>query len=86
MAATVLITPDAQRQFNQLPRRMQARVLAIFERLRGWPEVSGAKALRGDLHGSFRIRSGDWRVVFRPNADGTIVIVWIIGHRGGVYD
>jgi mRNA interferase RelE/StbE len=86
MAARVLITPDAQREFNELPATIQARVAGVFARLQEWPEVSGAKPLRGNLHGSYRIRTGDWRVVFRLNADDTIVTVWKIGHRGGVYD
>jgi mRNA-degrading endonuclease RelE of RelBE toxin-antitoxin system len=48
--------------------------------------VSGAKPLRGDLAGSWRIRPGDYRVVFRPSADDQTVAVWKIGYRGKVYD
>jgi len=46
--------------------------------------VSGAKALRGNLAGNFRIRTGDYRVVFRVR--GETVIVWKIGYRGDIYD
>jgi len=46
--------------------------------------VSGVKALTGKLAGNFRIRTGDYRVVFR--VDGATVIVWKIGYRGDVYD
>src|SRR5215213_3203379 len=86
MPATVLITPTGQEEFAALPRTIQPRVAAVFERLADWPEVSGAKPLRGALKGSFRIRTGDYRVIFRPSADGSTVTVWKIGYRGGIYD
>lgn len=55
----------------------------IAERLQSWPDVSGAKPMRGDLHGCYRIRTGDWRVLFEVKAD---VIVVRIAHRSTVYD
>jgi mRNA-degrading endonuclease RelE of RelBE toxin-antitoxin system len=82
--ATVVITADAQREFEKLPLPIQARVRAVFARLQSWPDVSGAKPLRGDLAGSSRIRTGDYRVIFKPRGDD--VVVWKIGYRGGVYD
>lgn len=84
--ATVEITVDAQAEFAYLPRVIQRRVLTIFERPQHWPDVSGAKRLRGNLAGHFRVRTGSYRVVFRPSADGSTVTVWKIGDRGGVYD
>jgi mRNA-degrading endonuclease RelE of RelBE toxin-antitoxin system len=84
--ATVNITPAARLEFAALPRPIQGRVFEIFDRLQDWPAVSGAKPLRGELKGSFRIRTGDYRVIFRTSADGATVTVWKIGGRGGVYD
>ena len=84
--AQVVITPAAQAEFARLPRVIQGRVFGVFERLRDWPHVSGAKSLRGDFAGNFRIRTGSYRIVFRPSSDGLIVTVWKIGNRGDVYD
>jgi hypothetical protein len=41
-----------------------ARVYELIERLKNWPNVSGAKALRGKLAGKYRIRTGDYRILF----------------------
>ena len=82
--ARVLITPEAQEEFRELPLPIQGRVREVFVRLADWPAVSGAKPLRGNLAGSYRIRTGDYRVVFRVR--GTTVTVWKIGYRGDVYD
>ena len=84
--AHVIVAPGAQEEFRALPRVIQVRVSNIFERLQHWPSVSGAKPLRGTLQGNWRIRTGDFRVVFRVSADNGLVTVWKIGYRGDVYD
>ena len=61
--ATVEYSPDARLEFGKLPRVSQARVTTVAERLERWPAVSGAKRLRGDLFGSYRI-PGQPHVVF----------------------
>ncbi len=86
MAATVTITPAAKVELESAPLVIRNRINAGFERLGKWPAVSGVKPLRGDLQGSYRIRTGDYRVVFSVSADGQRLTVWKIGNRGTVYD
>jgi mRNA-degrading endonuclease RelE of RelBE toxin-antitoxin system len=59
-------------------------VLRILERLALWPAISGAKALSGDWAGHYRIRTGDWRVIFRVLAPQIIFVR--IKHRSEVYE
>lgn len=80
----VTATETAQKQFVTLPRVIQARVLILFERLRAWPMVSGAKPLTGKLAGRYRPRTGDYRVQFR--VESQTVIVEKIGHRDRFYE
>ena len=82
--ATVRMTPEARRQFDDLPLTIRVRVQGIFERLAKWPNVSGARPLRGDLSGQCRVRTGDYRVLFTPRGDD--VIVTKIAHRHRFYD
>lgn len=84
--ANVIVTATAQREFQALPLPIKRRVRNVFVRLENWPAVSGCKPLRGNLQGSYRIRTGDYRVVFKPSADNLTVVVWKIGYRGDVYD
>jgi mRNA interferase RelE/StbE len=81
---TVLLTPEAQGDFEALPATIRARVLRIFERLRAWPDVSGAKPLSGEWAGHFRIRTGDWRVIFRAVTPRIVIVR--IKHRSEVYE
>lgn len=82
--ARVTYEPDVAEQTAMLPRPVLSRLEMIIERLRKWPHVSGAKPLRGDLAGHWRIRTGDWRVQFRVQGDD--VIIERIGHRDRFYD
>jgi len=81
---TVTLTPAAAREFDELPLTIQARMVGVFERLRDFPAVSGAKPLRGKLAGRYRMRTGDYRLQFRVER-GT-VIVEKIGHRDRFYE
>ena len=61
---SVRLTPEAHKQFHALPRGIRPRVARLIGRLRNWPNVSGAKALSGELSGRYRLRTGAYRVQF----------------------
>jgi mRNA-degrading endonuclease RelE of RelBE toxin-antitoxin system len=82
--AVVRLAADAQEDFDALPSTMKGRVLAVFGRLQRWPGVSGAKPLRGRWSGHYRVRTGDWRVIFRFVSPEVIVVR--IKHRSEVYE
>lgn len=81
--ASVILTPSARREADELPVAIRARVAKVMERLEKWPTVSGAKPLRGSLAGRYRLRTGDYRVQFIVTDD--VVTVEKIGHRDGFY-
>lgn len=82
--ATLVYSDEVQKQFTDLPQSMQSRFYKLFERLKAWPEVSGAKPLSGNLAGHYRLRTGDYRLQFR--VEGDRVFVEKIGHRDRFYD
>ena len=82
--ATVSLTPEAAEQLDHLPKAIHTRVNRLLERLRNWPAVSGAKPLSSNLAGSYRLRTGDYRLRFRVKGD--TVIVDKIGHRSDFYE
>jgi mRNA interferase RelE/StbE len=49
-----------------------------------WPDISGVERLSGNWAGHCRIRTGDYRLVFRVEKD--VILVVKIGHRKEVYD
>lgn len=75
--AEAILTSAAAAQFDELPKPIQNRVLLILERLRNWPNVSGAKPLRGNLAGHYRMRTGDYRLQFRVAARRCWLSGWV---------
>lgn len=82
--AKVTYEREAVEQLADLPNVVLGRLEKIVLRLQSWPNVSGAKPLRGGLAGHYRIRTGDYRVQFRIVGDE--VIIERIGHRDGFYE
>ena len=80
----VRLTVTARLQLLDLNEPMLSRITAVLERLGNWPAVSGAKPLRGQLVGRYRLRTGDYRVQFYLAAGA--VMVEKIGHRDGFYE
>jgi mRNA interferase RelE/StbE len=84
--ADVSITDEARVELERTPLPIQNRAIHVLERLANWPHISGARPLRGKLKGNFRIRTGDYRILFSVSPDGQTVKVWKIGYRGDIYD
>jgi mRNA interferase RelE/StbE len=84
MAAEVRITQAALTELTALHEPILSRVNRAMERLAAWPDVSGAKPLRGQLKGRYRVRAGDWRIIFTVTGD--VVIVTRIANRRDVYE
>ena len=82
--ATVELTPDADKQAEELPAVILERVRKLIGRLELWPAVSGAKPLSGNLAGWYRLRTGDYRLRFYVQGDK--IIVDKIGHRSEFYE
>ena len=84
----VQLTPEAREGFTRLPKGMRPRVARLIGRVGNWPDVSGAKALSGELAGHYRLRTGDYRVQLTARRDGDdwVVVVEKIGHRDGFYN
>jgi mRNA-degrading endonuclease RelE of RelBE toxin-antitoxin system len=81
--AMVELSESALRDYAAVPLGMKGRIQAVILRLEKWPAVSGAKPLVRELKGHYRIRAGDWRVVFHIR--GELVTVDRIDNRRDVY-
>jgi mRNA-degrading endonuclease RelE of RelBE toxin-antitoxin system len=46
--------------------------------------VGDVNTLHGEWAGCFRLRVGDYRVIFRPIADGLEILT--VGHRSEIYE
>jgi mRNA interferase RelE/StbE len=67
----------------RLPKADNGRIIARIEALADNPRPQGYEKLAGSS--AYRIRQGDYRIIYTIN-DGTIVVEMIrVGHRRDVY-
>lgn len=83
MAYKVLIKPSAQKDLEALPETEVIKILSKISNLGSEPRPVGVQKLH-DQEG-FRIRSGNYRVLFEVNNSGKTVLIYRIKHRKDVY-
>ena len=84
MTYRIEVAPGAIRQLRKLEPSARRRVQAAIELLAEQPRPSGAKKLVGG-DGEWRVRTGDYRVVYEVRDDVLLVLVVAIGHRRDIY-
>jgi mRNA interferase RelE/StbE len=83
MSYQVVLPKSAQKELDRLPDQISERILAALAGLETQPRPSGCKKLRGES--AWRIRVGDYRVIYEIHDKVLQVIVVTIGHRREVY-
>jgi mRNA interferase RelE/StbE len=84
MAYKIEFTAAAKRQFDKLPDTARRRLAETVDRLSENPRPAGIKKLSGE-EGLYRVRAGDYRIVYRIEDSRLLVLVVKIGHRREVY-
>ena len=82
---TVRFKASADKAMRKLPHQIQERIALAVKALREDPRPRGCKKLKGadDL---WRIRVGEYRVVYTIRDDELLVLVVRVAHRKDVYD
>lgn len=80
----VTFSRSARKEMQALDRAVALRVLSRIESLAQEPRPAGCKKLEGSSN-LWRIRVGDWRVVYSVNDSTRVVDVSVIRHRRDVY-
>jgi mRNA interferase RelE/StbE len=76
--------PTAVRQLRKLDPSARRRVQAAIELLSTDPRPAEAKKLVGG-EGEWRVRTGDYRIVYEIHDSRLVVLVVALGHRRGIY-
>ena len=84
MSYTVRLLPVATRAIRKLPPEARVRVAAAIELLAEQPRPPAAKRLTG--RPEWRVRTGDYRVLYRIEDHILTVVAVHAGHRREVYE
>jgi mRNA interferase RelE/StbE len=80
----VLIVRSAERQLKKLPPPAQRKIAAVIMSLAIEPRPYGSKKLTGTAN-SYRVRVGDYRIIYDIFDREIVVSVLKLGHRKDIY-
>lgn len=84
MSYQIEFSRQADRQFRYLPSQIQQRLKSKIDLLATTPRPPGSEKLSG-ADQLYRIRVGDYRIVYAVEDDRLLVLVVRVGHRREVY-
>ncbi|MCC6574207.1 MAG: type II toxin-antitoxin system RelE/ParE family toxin [Planctomycetes bacterium] len=84
MAYTVEFTPHGSRDFRGLPRDVQGRMAPKIDALANNPFPAASTKLV-NTEDEYRLRVGDYRVIYQVKQQRLLVLVVKIAHRREVY-
>ena len=77
------IRPSAVKELEKLPRKNRPKIVQKIRALAGNPSPHGCEKLSAEE--KYRIRQGDYRVVYSVDDDERVILVVKVGHRKEVY-
>ncbi|MEI3650062.1 MAG: type II toxin-antitoxin system RelE/ParE family toxin [Dolichospermum lemmermannii FEM_B0920] len=84
MTYEIIITKTIQKQLDNLPNNIQERVYGKIAQLAEEPRPDGVVKLKG-YDNEYRIRIGDYRLVYEIRDEQLIVLLVQCKHRRDVY-
>lgn len=83
MPYTIILKRSAERELDELSEEVFTRITDRIQELELDPRRQGSKKLRGS--NSYRIRIGDYRVIYTIDDRLETVEIVAVGHRRDIY-
>ncbi|MFH0985285.1 MAG: type II toxin-antitoxin system RelE/ParE family toxin [Candidatus Omnitrophota bacterium] len=81
----IFFKASAEKELRQIPKPFLSKILSKIAALAETPRPWGVKLMRGEER-FYRLRQGDYRIVYEIDDQTRTVTVIKIGHRREVYD
>lgn len=82
-SCSVLICQSAEKEIISVPKPDRVRIVERIRKLSINPRPRGSEKLKGDT--SYRIRQGDWRIIYTVSDSDHVISIDKVGHRREVY-
>lgn len=79
----ILIKPSAEKDFRPIPKTDRRRLVEKIRQLSLTPRPHGAEKLKGEEY--WRVRQGDYRIIYAINDANQTILIEKIGHRKEIY-
>ena len=84
MSYKVILKPSVVKELKAIPKRDHRRITIAIELLSENPFPNNARKIAGHTN-DYRVRVGDWRIIYEVQNNKLIIFVLRIGHRKDVY-
>lgn len=84
MAYSIVFRKSARKQIGQLPEIAVSKITTAIDALADEPRPANCKKMQG-VEGTYRIRVGDYRIIYTVNDTVVTVEIVKIGSRQDVY-
>ena len=78
--------PEARDSLRRLSQSTAQRILDKIKWLAANFDHIPHESLSGEFKGLFKLRSGDYRVIYAVDNAGRLIVVHLIGHRRNIYE
>lgn len=75
---------SVEKELRSIDRKWIPKILTAIEALADTPQPHGCKKLVGSEH-TYRIRVGDYRIIYDLQGDKLVILIVRIRHRRDVY-
>lgn len=81
----IIFKESANKEIQRLPKNIVRKVIAVINKLSENPRPSGYKKLEGQKEILYRVRTGDYRIVYLIEDEIKVVEIRKVGHRKDLY-
>jgi mRNA interferase RelE/StbE len=81
----VVTTKSFDKALAKLPANLQTRIVAKIREVAVSPYAPNNNLTKLQGHDGYRLRVGDWRVIYELQDDRLVMLVVEVGPRGGIY-
>lgn len=85
-AYDVELSDRSMTAFRRLDRRVSKRLLDKLEWMAENVDDLHHTAMTGEWRGLFRLRVGDYRIIYALDHEARVIRVAVVGHRREIYD
>lgn len=80
----LFISSSAEKKLKKIPKKDVSKIVAMIQSLTVNPYPSGCRKLAGEEN-IYRVRQGQYRVIYEIKNRELIVLILKIGHRKDIY-
>lgn len=82
----VVLSKSAEKALNKYSEPLLSRLLKAVRKLESDPHPHGCKKLQGSSETLWRIRIGDYRIIYSVDNKVHIIDIREVGHRRDIYE